>query len=131
MHCARCAITRFLLAPQALTASSRSISNATVANEINAENREGPKSARKGNSVARVRDAPDQPCLSPRGPYRFVNREYLIITYRTDPARQRPRPAKQGIFGALAQRGNRRMPTKPLIPWWAWEGCPLQAAPMP
>ena len=21
----------------------------------------------------------------PRGPYRFVNREYLIITYRTDP----------------------------------------------
>src|SRR5678815_2440454 len=22
----------------------------------------------------------------PRGPYRFVNREYLIITYRTDPA---------------------------------------------
>ena len=23
----------------------------------------------------------------PPGPYRFVNREYLIITYRTDPAR--------------------------------------------
>ncbi len=22
----------------------------------------------------------------PPGPYRFVNREYLIITYRTDPA---------------------------------------------
>ncbi len=21
----------------------------------------------------------------PRGPYRFVNREYLVITYRTDP----------------------------------------------
>jgi acetoacetate decarboxylase len=25
----------------------------------------------------------------PRGPYRFVNREYLIITYRTDPAKLR------------------------------------------
>ena len=28
------------------------------------------------------------PAYSP-GPYRFVNREYLIITYRTDPARLR------------------------------------------
>jgi hypothetical protein len=37
-----------------------------------------------------------------------------------------PRPAKQGIFGALAQRGNRRIPTKPLIPWWAWEDSNLQ-----
>src|SRR6266513_4490333 len=26
---------------------------------------------------------------SPRGPYRFVNREYLIITYRTDPVKLR------------------------------------------
>ena len=25
----------------------------------------------------------------PPGPYRFVDREYLIITYRTDPARLR------------------------------------------
>ena len=25
----------------------------------------------------------------PRGPYRFVNREYLIITYRTDPVKLR------------------------------------------
>jgi acetoacetate decarboxylase len=25
----------------------------------------------------------------PPGPYRFVNREYLIVTYRTDPARLR------------------------------------------
>jgi acetoacetate decarboxylase len=25
----------------------------------------------------------------PPGPYRFVNREYLIITYRTDPERLR------------------------------------------
>jgi acetoacetate decarboxylase len=25
----------------------------------------------------------------PRGPYRFVNREYMIITYRTDPAKLR------------------------------------------
>jgi acetoacetate decarboxylase len=27
----------------------------------------------------------------PHGPYRFVNREYLIITYRTDPAMLRAR----------------------------------------
>ena len=25
----------------------------------------------------------------PPGPYRFVNREYMIITYRTDPAKLR------------------------------------------
>ena len=25
----------------------------------------------------------------PMGPYRFINREYLIITYRTDPAKLR------------------------------------------
>ena len=25
----------------------------------------------------------------PRGPYRFTNREYLIITYRTDPEKLR------------------------------------------
>jgi hypothetical protein len=37
---------------------------------------------------------------------------------------------KQGIFGALAQWGNRRMPTKLLIPWWAWEVCPGKAIPM-
>jgi acetoacetate decarboxylase len=35
----------------------------------------------------------------PRGPYRFVNREYLIITYRTDPGRLRavvPEPLALG-----------------------------------
>ena len=35
------------------------------------------------------RDAYAMPLTSPsfpRGPYRFFNREYLIITYRTDPA---------------------------------------------
>ena len=35
-------------------------------------------------SEARLCNAPYGPRLSP-GPYRFVNREYLIITYRTDP----------------------------------------------
>ena len=28
----------------------------------------------------------------PPGPYRFIDREYLIISYRTDPAKLRPRP---------------------------------------
>jgi acetoacetate decarboxylase len=39
-----------------------------------------------------VRRAFAMPLTSPAyppGPYRFVNREYLIITYRTDPAKLR------------------------------------------
>ena len=39
----------------------------------------------------------------PLGPYRFVNREYLIITYRTDPERLReivPEPLAQLSAGA-------------------------------
>ena len=35
----------------------------------------------------------------PKGPYRFVNREYLIITYRTDPGALRalvPEPLELG-----------------------------------
>ena len=37
-------------------------------------------------SAARLRDAAQQPGLSARA-LRFVNREFLIITYRTDPER--------------------------------------------
>jgi acetoacetate decarboxylase len=35
-----------------------------------------------------MRDAPDQSCVS-RGPYRFFDREYPIVTYRTDEDAQR------------------------------------------
>ena len=33
----------------------------------------------------------------PPGPYRFVNREFMVITYRTDPDRLRAVLAKRGL----------------------------------
>ena len=52
------------------------------------------------------------PAYSP-GPYRFVNREYLIITYRTDPARLRaivPEPLDINEREALVKYEFIRMP---------------------
>src|SRR5271156_15291 len=49
----------------------------------------------------------------PPGPYRFVNREYLIITYRTDPARLRavvPEPLELDAREALVKYEFIRMP---------------------
>ena len=49
----------------------------------------------------------------PRGPYRFVNREYLIITYRTDPAKLRsvvPAPLEVDESEALVKYEFIRMP---------------------
>jgi len=49
----------------------------------------------------------------PPGPYRFVNREYLIITYRTDPARLRavvPEPLEIDQREALVKYEFIRMP---------------------
>jgi acetoacetate decarboxylase len=49
----------------------------------------------------------------PPGPYRFVNREYLIITYRTDPARLRaivPEPLQLDAREALVKYEFIRMP---------------------
>jgi acetoacetate decarboxylase len=49
----------------------------------------------------------------PPGPYRFVNREYLIITYRTDPARLRavvPEPLELDAHEALVNYEFIRMP---------------------
>lgn len=49
----------------------------------------------------------------PPGPYRFVNREYLIITYRTDPARLRavvPEPLELDEREALVKYEFIRMP---------------------
>ena len=49
----------------------------------------------------------------PRGPYRFVNREYLIITYRTDPVKLRavvPGPLDIDSHEALVKYEFIRMP---------------------
>src|ERR1700681_1297317 len=49
----------------------------------------------------------------PPGPYRFVNREYLIITYRTDPAKLRsvvPAPLELDEREALDKNKFIRMP---------------------
>ena len=49
----------------------------------------------------------------PHGPYRFVNREYLIITYRTDPAMLRavvPEPLELDQHEALVKYEFIRMP---------------------
>ena len=49
----------------------------------------------------------------PPGPYRFVNREYLIITYRTDPAKLRsvvPAPLELDEREALVKYEFIRMP---------------------
>ena len=55
-------------------------------------------------------DAPD-PAAYPRGPYRFVNREYFIITYRTDPEKLRALvPAPLEIEAPLVKYEFVRMP---------------------
>jgi len=49
----------------------------------------------------------------PPGPYRFVDREYLIITYRTDPAKLRavvPEPLEVDEREALVKYEFIRMP---------------------
>jgi hypothetical protein len=68
----------------------------------------GSENTRKGNIGAGVRDAAYSPAYPP-GPYRFVNREYLILTYRTDPAKLRavvPEPLefdeREALVGAHA-----------------------------
>ena len=49
----------------------------------------------------------------PPGPYRFIDREYLIITYRTDPAKLRavvPEPLEVDEREALVKYEFIRMP---------------------
>ena len=49
----------------------------------------------------------------PPGPYRFVDREYLIITYRTDPAKLRelgPKPLEFNEHEPLVKYEFIRMP---------------------
>ncbi len=67
-------------------ACSRSISNATVVNNYEPLlNTEKDLKMREEEILERAFAMPLTSPSYPRGPYRFVNREYLIITYRTDP----------------------------------------------
>jgi len=54
----------------------------------------------------------------PPGPYRFVNREYLVITYRTDPAKLRsvvPAPLELDEREALVKYEFIRMPDSTVL----------------
>src|SRR4029434_4309197 len=67
-----------------------SISPTTVANETRAPHASYEESSMKETAVrAKAFAMPLTSPAFPPGPYRFVNREYLIITYRTDPERPR------------------------------------------
>src|SRR4029453_68287 len=67
-----------------------SISPTTVANETRAPHASYEESSMKETDVRAKAFAMPLPSPAfPPGPYRFVNREYLIITYRTDPERLR------------------------------------------
>jgi Acetoacetate decarboxylase (ADC) len=71
-------------------ACSRSISNATVVNNYELLlNTEKDLKMREEEVLKRAFAMPLTSPSYPRGPYRFVNREYLIITYRTDPVKLR------------------------------------------
>ena len=71
-------------------ASSRSISNATVVNDYAPLlNTEKDLKMREEEILERAFAMPLTSPSYPPGPYRFVNREYLIITYRTDPVKLR------------------------------------------
>src|SRR4029434_8913600 len=67
-----------------------SISPTTVANETRAPHASYEESSMKETAVrAKAFAMPLTSPAFPPGPYRFINREYLIITYRTDPEKLR------------------------------------------
>src|SRR5688572_5468340 len=93
-RCARCAIPRHCSGPVITTASQRSISPSTGGNR--------PQTGRTDRSIISGDSAMHEDTVRTRafamplgspaypiGPYRFRNREYLIITYRTDPQKLR------------------------------------------
>ena len=78
------------------------ILNATVANEDSQFQTQEDLSMREKEVLERAFAMPLTSPAYPPGPYRFVNREYLIITYRTDPARLRavvPEPPVMATVG--------------------------------
>jgi acetoacetate decarboxylase len=95
-------------------ACSRSISNATVVNKGKVSSKtEKDLKMREEEVVKRAFAMPLTSPAYPPGPYRFVNREYLIITYRTDPAKLRalvPEPFELDQREALVKYEFIRMP---------------------
>src|SRR5262249_58278976 len=92
----RCAIQRCSSAP-AMARNSPSSTLPVIAIEPRAARRGAPSTHLvSGDSAMRENDIRERafamPLTSPAyppGPYRFINREYLIITYRTDPEKLR------------------------------------------
>jgi hypothetical protein len=80
---------------------------------VHLEERES--NAREGSAGAGVCNAAYQPAYPP-GPYRFIDREYLSITYRTDPAKVRavaPEPLEFDERESLVKYEFIRMPNSP------------------
>jgi acetoacetate decarboxylase len=76
-------------------------------------NTEKDLNMREKEMLARAFAMPLASPAYPPGPYRFVNREYLIITYRTDPAKLRamvPEPLELDQREALVKYEFIRMP---------------------
>src|SRR4249920_1114643 len=96
-------------------AFSRLILNAMVANSAKTFKLRNAKriDMRQKEVLVRAFAMPlTNPAYSP-GPYRFVNREYLIITYRTDPSKLRavvPEPLEIDERDPLVKYEFIRMP---------------------
>jgi acetoacetate decarboxylase len=102
--------------PQIMRAFSRSISTGTVENKqtsLSIPNAKETPKMREKEVLERAFAMPLTSPAYPPGPYRFVNREYLIITYRTDPAKLRaivPEPLELNEREPLVKYEFIRMP---------------------
>ena len=67
-----------------------------------------------------ILSAPSMPAFSPsypHGPYRFIRREYLIITYRTDPEKLRAALKAKGYFELVRRLGPGRAQVPAGLQW--------------
>ena len=112
---APCVTARYSNAPQITKAFSSSISTGMVANNQTSWSIPNARriQMREKEVLERAFAMPlTSPAYSP-GPYRFVNREYLIITYRTDAAKLRaivPEPLELNDREPLVKYEFIRMP---------------------
>src|SRR5689334_4580844 len=89
-RCARCGIKRCLSARAPWKACPPSTSRNLAANEgVRPRPSEQESPMKEADVLAKAFAMPLTGPAFPCGPYRFNNREYLIITYRTDPERLR------------------------------------------
>src|ERR1700746_2928011 len=99
-----------------MRAFSHSISTRMVGNKqtsLSIPNAKETLKMRKKEVLERAFAMPLTSPAYPPGPYRFVNREYLIITYRTDPAKLRaivPEPLELNEGESLGKYEFIRMP---------------------